>query len=109
MDSPIQDVAGGVAFDATLWLWDGDAAWHFVTLPEPLSDAIEWHAAAHGQERGFGSVRVEVTVGATTWRTSLFPDKGRGAYVLPVKREVRVREGLEVGSDVRVGLRLASD
>lgn len=109
MDTPIQDLDGGVTFDATLWLWEGDAAWHFVTLPERLSDTIEWHVASNGQERGFGSVRVEVTVGATTWRTSLFPDKGRGAYVLPVKREVRVREDLGVGSDVRVELHLVSE
>lgn len=109
MAAPIHDIDDGAAFEATLWLWEGDAPWHFVTVPEQLSDAIEWHAAANGQERGFGSVRVEVTVGATTWRTSLFPDKGRGAYVLPVKRAVRAAEGLEAGSDVRVELRLATD
>lgn len=109
MDGPTHDVDGGIAFEATLWLWEGDAAWHFVTVPEQLSDAIEWRVASNGQERGFGSVRVEVTVGTTTWRTSLFPDTGRGAYVLPVKKEVRVREGLEVGSVVRVDLHLVED
>jgi hypothetical protein len=42
-------------------------------------------------------VRVGVTVGATRWQTSIFPDSSRGAYVLPVKRAVREAEGLEVG------------
>ena len=51
----------------------------------------------------FGSVRVEASVGATTWRTSVFPDKVRG-YVLPVKAAVRRAEGLDVGDDVTVSL-----
>jgi hypothetical protein len=54
-------------------------------------------------------VRVEVMVGATSWATSLFPDKGSGAYVLPVKRQVRVQEGLSSGDDVTVRLALLED
>ena len=88
-------------FDAELWLWEGDAAWHFVTLPADLSDDLR---ARDGARRGFGAVRVEVTVGASTWRTSVFPDSKRGAYLLPVKKEVRAREGLEVGDVVQVAL-----
>ena len=91
-------------FSAPLWEWEGDAAWHFVTVPEELSDEIEHRTI--GVARGFGSVRVEVTVGATTWSTSLFPDAGRGAYVLPVKKAVRTAESLSVGDDVVVRLRL---
>lgn len=34
------DLDAGVAFTTPLWLWEGDAAWHFVTLPEELSDAM---------------------------------------------------------------------
>lgn len=91
-------------FTAPLWEWDGDAAWHFVTLPEELSDEIEHRTL--GRTRGFGSVKVEVTVGGTTWSTSLFPDTTRGAYVLPVKKAVRTAESLRVGDDVTVRLRL---
>ena len=90
-------------FDAELWLWDGDAAWHFVTLPPEVSDDVRARA---GERRGFGSVRVRVSVGGTTWSTSVFPDKARGAYLLPVKREVRVRESLELGRPVTVELAL---
>lgn len=89
-------------FTAPLWTWDGDAPWHFVTLPEQMSDDIE--ARTVRRRSGFGSVRVEVTVGATSWATSLFPDKQRGAYVLPIKKQVRVRERLSSGDDVTVRL-----
>ena len=91
-------------FDAEVWLYQGDAAWHFVTLPAEVSDQIEAQTTAH--RRGFGSVRVEVTIGATTWPTSLFPDSKRGAYILPVKAEVRRREGLSAGTPVTVSLDL---
>lgn len=89
-------------FDAELWLWDGEAAWHFLTLPADVSDDIE--ARTIGQRRGFGSVRVRVTIGATTWTTSVFPDSKRKSYILPVKKEVRRSEGLSAGSPVTVTL-----
>lgn len=91
-------------FEAELWRWQGDAAWHFVSLPDEVADAIEFTAEANGLTRGFGSVRVEVTVGTTTWRTSLFPDAKQGTYVLPVKRGVRDAEGLVEGATVSVTL-----
>jgi hypothetical protein len=43
---------------------------------------------------------VEVTVGSTTWRTSLFPDTKRATYLLPVKKAVRTAEGLADGTRV---------
>lgn len=91
-------------FEAELWLHAGEAAWHFVTVPDDVSDDIE--AQSEGSARGFGSVRVEVTVGRTTWSTSVFPDSKRGAYVLPVKKSVRTAEGLADGDPVVVELRL---
>jgi hypothetical protein len=92
------------AFAATLWEYDGEAAWHFVSLPEDLADEIAERSA--GRTRGFGSVRVEVAIGASRWHTSLFPDSRRGTYVLPVKRAVRVAEQLADGSCADVHLRL---
>ncbi|MDQ7808911.1 DUF1905 domain-containing protein [Amycolatopsis sp. A133] len=95
-----------VAFEAELWEWEARRAdsWVFVSLPAEASDDIRELTA--GPRRGFGSVRVRVTVGATGWRTSIFPDGSRGAYVLPVKRAVRVAEGLEVGDTCTVTVEL---
>lgn len=91
-----------IDFTAPLWLWPGDAAWHFVSLPEDAADDIRERFA--GQRRGFGSVRVHVRVGETTWDTSIFPDSKSGTYVLPMKRLVRDREGLAEGDDVTIHL-----
>ena len=89
-------------FAADLWEHDGPAAWYFVSLPPDVADAIE---VEHGDRAaGFGSVRVEVTVGRTTWRTSVFPDRARETYLLPVKKAVRTAEGIDDGSRVEVAL-----
>lgn len=94
------------SFDAELWIWSARRAdsWTFVTVPEDVSEEIRELTA--DQRRGFGSVRVRVTVGARTWRTSIFPDSARRAYVLPVKREVRRAEGLDAGDVAAVTIEL---
>ncbi len=92
------------SFSADVWEYDGPAAWFFVSVPESDADAIE---EIHGDRAGgFGSIRVEVTIGATTWRTSLFPDRKLETYVLPVKKEVRRAEGLDAGTTARVDLEI---
>jgi hypothetical protein len=87
-------------FEAELWEHDGSASWFFISLPDDLSDDLE---AEHGHRAaGFGSLRVEVTIGSTTWRTSVFPDAKRRTYVLPVKKAVRTAEGLAAGTTTEV-------
>jgi hypothetical protein len=95
-------VIGTMTFEAQLWLSDEHRAVHFVSLPESLADDIE---AEHGHRAaGFGSLRVEVTIGASTWRTSVFPDTKNKTYVLPVKKPVRTAEGVAAGDTVTVEL-----
>ncbi len=93
------------SFSAELWVWEAQAAWHFVSLPEEIADEIE---ERYGQlAGGFGSVRVQVEVGGSRWATSLFPAKKEGTYILPMKKPVRVAEGLEAGDSVRIDLTVA--
>lgn len=89
-------------FSSALWRREARDAWRFVTVSADLTDALRLGA---GPPRGFGSVRVEATVGGTTWRTSVFPDSRGGSYVLPVKRAVREAEDLDDGDQVTVTLR----
>ena len=93
-------------FDAELWVWEARRAdsWTFVRLPVDVSEEIR--ELTDGPRRGFGAVRVRVRVGATTWRTSIFPDGGSGCYVLPVKRAVRKAESLDPGDVATVALEL---
>lgn len=95
-----------ITFTTPLWLWNGKGAWHFVTLPVDESAMIRMAIPTNGPKRGWGSVRVKARIGETSWNTSIFPDTKSGAYLLPVKAEVRKREGLEVDKAVEVTLSL---
>lgn len=74
-----------------------------MTLPEQASLEIRAHAFMN--RRGFGSVRVECSIGDVTWRTSVFPQKS-GGYFLPVKIDVCRGAGLTAGDEVTVELDL---
>ncbi|MEO3785167.1 DUF1905 domain-containing protein [Actinocorallia sp. B10E7] len=91
-----------VVFDAELWIWNARRAdsWTFVSLPVEASEDIRDLAA--GFARGFGSLRVRVTIGDTSWKTSIFPDSAPGSYVLPIKRAVHVAESLAAGDSTTV-------
>jgi len=76
-----------------------------VSLPQDYSEEIR--EITGSQERpGFGSVRVEVTVGGSTWRTSLFPSNEEKAYVLPIKKSVRIAEDIAGGDTAQVKIKL---
>lgn len=96
------------SFTAAVWRYSGDNPWYFVTLPFDVSDDItDVVDGRSGQRaRGFGSVRVRVTVGATTWDTSLFPDSKAKSYVLPIKKQVRTSERLDDGVSTTVTISL---
>lgn len=85
-------------FRSKLWLYPGPGGWHFITLPVKHARTI--NSLAQGNRKGWGSLRVHATVGKTSWKTSIFPDKKSGSYILPVKAEIREKEGLEDGDSV---------
>ena len=78
--------------------YPGMDAWYFAYLDKKQAEIIR---AKHGKaKRGFGSIRVAVTLGKTKWKTSIFPDKHSGSYVLPLKAAVRRAEGVDAGDTV---------
>jgi hypothetical protein len=93
-----------VFFKAELWRHTSSDGWHFVTLPQSTSDEIRARAA--GFHRPFGTLPVQARVGITAWRTSVFADSKRNAYVLPVKADVRREANVKVGDLIDVQLEL---
>lgn len=94
-----------ITITSLLWIWRGESAgrWYFLTVPEEQSQAFR--AQAFGAPRGFGSVRVQATIGEVVWRTSVFP-LNSGGYLLPVKADVRRKAGISAGDEVTVRLEL---
>ena len=95
-----------VKFEGKLWMWDArrDDTWTFVSLPADVSDEIRQLSGP--RRRGFGSVRVRVSIGRSQWNTSIFPDSASGTYVLPIKRAVRQAEALDVDDVAKLTVEL---
>jgi Domain of unknown function (DUF1905) len=95
-----------ITFSGPVWLWrappPAKGAWHFLTIDG--QSAAEIRYASLGRTGGFGSVRVTATVGETSWQTSLFRAGKSDGYMLPLKADVRKREGVSEGDVITVML-----
>jgi uncharacterized protein DUF1905 len=100
-----------ISFIAPLLVWRtedyGDIG--YVVIAGEAAGAIGAHELVQrlelGRRRGFGSVKVAATVGASRWSTSVFPRK-EGGWFLPVKKAICRAEGIAAGDEVLVGLEL---
>lgn len=90
------------SFKAGLWLYAGEAGWHFLTLPAEVADDIRVRSAGHS--KAFGSVKVTAEIAGHSWQTSLFAHTKTGTYLLPVKKAVRDKAKISNGDEVAVHL-----
>lgn len=108
--APGGSTAGPWMVSGPVWLWQGSdgaptkGSWYFLTIDGDTANAIRANAV---NAAAWGSVYVEATIGRTTWRTSLFPSKQVGGWLLPLKAAVRKAEKLAEGTMVEAELRLA--
>lgn len=90
-------------FSGAIWYWRGPAPFHFVTVPRAESEQIA--AVAPLVTYGWGMIPVTVRIGDTSTTTSLWPKDG--GYIVPVKQQVQLAEGLDIDDVVTVELELA--
>ncbi len=90
---------------AKLWRWvsASGANLYFLRFTGEAAEGISALALMrrleHGRRRGWGALRAQARVGETRWTTSIFPGND-ASWLLPVKREVRVAEGIVEGDEV---------
>jgi hypothetical protein len=89
-----------IEFSGKIWYWRGPAPYYFVTIPEQPSRDI--HAISRLVTYGWGVIPVQVQIGKTRWKTSLFPKDGR--YLVPIKQIVQREENLGEGDTVTIQL-----
>ncbi len=94
------------SFKAKVWLYPGNGAWHFLTLPQLVAREVDFFFS--DVKRGWGSLPVEVTLGETVWKTSIFTDKKSTSYILPLKSQVRKQEGITLDSAISVKISITS-
>lgn len=87
-------------FRGEVWYWRGPAPFHFVTVPDPESAALE--SASPEVSYGWGVIPVRAQIGETEFKTSLFPKDG--GYIVPLKDAVRRAEDIQLGEVVTVRL-----
>lgn len=80
--------------------WRGPAPYLFVEVPEQEAAAI--HSIAREVTYGWGVIPATVTVGHTTFTTSLFPKDG--GYVVGIKKAVQDAERIGLGHVVGIDL-----
>lgn len=91
-------------FQADVWLYPGMAGWHFITLPKKDAEHIRKNFG--GIKRGFGSIKVTAFINKTSWKTSIFPDKKAGSYLLPIKTEIRKKEKIHANDSLEITLKI---
>ena len=89
-----------IEFKGEIWFWRGPSPFYFVTVPADLSGNLK--AISGFVTYGWGMIPVNVLVGKTGWKTSLFPKNG--CYIVPIKASVREAENLGAGNQVIVRL-----
>ncbi|MDZ4769348.1 MAG: DUF1905 domain-containing protein [Chloroflexota bacterium] len=89
-----------IEFSGVIWYWRGPAPFFFVTIPEAQSRELK--AISGVVTYGWGVIPVQVQIGSTEFKTSLFPKED--LYIVPIKASVRKAENLDEGDEVTVWL-----
>ncbi len=89
-------------FSGPVWYWRGPAPFYFVTVPE--AHAADIKALERLATYGWGMIPVEVSIGGSTWKTSLWPKDG--LYIVPLKTVIRRAEEIDEGDVLNVRLRV---
>jgi hypothetical protein len=89
-----------IEFNGNIWYWRGPAPWYFVTVPAKESSDLK--VISELVTYGWGMIPVDVRIGETAWKTSLWPKND--CYIVPIKASVRKVENLEEGDNVTVRL-----
>lgn len=91
-----------IEFSGRIFHWRGPAPYLFVAVPDEPSLSIK--AISKSVTYGWGVIPVSVEIGATEWKTSLFPKDGR--YLVPIRLSVQKSEHLNEGDVVPIKLEI---
>lgn len=87
---------------AKIFKWTGKGAWFFIRIEKETAEIIKDNFGMFAA--GWGSLPVNVTLGNSTWKTSIFPDKG--TYLLPIKSQIRKAEQIHESDTLYIHLEI---
>lgn len=91
-------------FHSALWQYAGKGAWYFVSVPLEISEEIRKHFK--DEEEGWGRLKVKACIGNTLWDTAIWFDTKLQCYLLPIKKEIRIKERLLADDVIKVSLEI---
>ena len=102
-------MSDSLAATLPLTRWEGErGTYHLVTFTGAKAEELAARAMMErletGRARGFGSLKVTARIGASEWRTSVFPQNQRSEWILLVSRKVMRAEKLAPGEPVDITL-----
>lgn len=100
-------VGNEIIFSAKAWRYPGAAGWYFVSLSKKDTSTIRKFFGV--LSRGWGSLRVRAGIRDTIWETSIFYDSKSSTYMLPLKKEVRIKENILEHTSIQVRLIVVTD
>lgn len=80
--------------------WRGPAPFYFLKLD--AAEAKTVHEVVKDLTYGWGVIPVEVKIGKEVFETSIFPREG--TLFVPVKKDIRLKTGIETGQIVTARL-----
>lgn len=89
-----------------IFKWQGKGTWFFIRINEKTSDDIRGKFGEFA--KGWGSIPINVTIGKSNWKTSIFPDKNK-SYLLPIKSQIRKAEKIEEGDLVSLEIEIIEE
>lgn len=86
------------SFKSKVWIYPGASqSWYFASVPVHIS--LDLRSL---QNTSFGMLPISACIGSTTWKTSLFYSRQGKGYILPLKKDIRKKEGIQDGDTVLV-------
>lgn len=89
-------------FSAKVWQYSSPGGWYFISLPTDISKEIRENLK--WQEEGWGRLKARAKIGNSEWETAIWFDSKHNAYLLPLKAEIRKKENIETGQDLKTSI-----
>lgn len=97
-----------ISYEFTSHVWtyfNGKSTYYLASLPPKIGTAIRLLRQGVPR-RGWGSVPVTITIGDTSWQSSIFPESGKKSYLFLINAKVRKAENITEDSRISVTITL---
>jgi hypothetical protein len=86
-------------FSAVVSRYTPEDKWHLVFFPYEMAKEIRQNF--RHLDEGWGRMKAIAKIGNTEWKTSIWFDTKHQTYMLPIKAEIRKKEGITFDQEIK--------